>query len=186
MPEWGGLRGPGAKNYVCLFRFVNLILHVSVGKDQSKRLTSCIGTYCTCLSCPFTPLNFVDVDVEVGNNSDVDVYMGVDIRNGGRRSIRSIGRSRDRIDRFDRFDNFSVFVTPSGSSRFVCCQSCSSVRRLEAEKLRKNKTKNFGFFGQFDSIDSIIRLIRSIMRLWAILDRPGDPMVGSSRRRGPY
>ena len=83
---------------------------------------------------------------------------------GGRRSIRSVARSIDRVDRFDRFGMIFDFLETSGSSRSVRCQSFSSVRRLEAEKTPKNQNEKNWIFGQvrfgrfdnpFDSIDNV-------------------------------
>ena len=83
---------------------------------------------------------------------------------GGRRSIRSVARSIDRVDRFDRFALIFDFLETSGSSRSVRCQSFSSVRRLEAEKTSKNQNEKIWIFGQvrfgrfdnpFDSIDNV-------------------------------
>ena len=95
-------------------------------------------------------------------------------KHGGRRSIRSIGRSRDRIDRFDRFDKlFNVFSSrwprnarknQSRTSRSISCQGFSSVRRLETEKTPKNQNEKIWIFchvrfdrfdNPFDSIDNV-------------------------------
>ena len=68
---------------------------------------------------------------------------------GSRRSVQSVARSVvDRVDRFGRFGNFAVFFeffAMSGSSRSVWCPSFSSVRRLEAEKMPKNRNANLSF-----------------------------------------
>ena len=86
------------------------------------------------------------------------------VTHGGRRSIRSVARSIDRVDRFDRFGMIFDFLETSGSSRSVWCQSFSSVRRLEAEKTPKNQNEKIWIFGQvrfgrfdnpFDSIDNV-------------------------------
>ena len=83
---------------------------------------------------------------------------------GGRRSIRSVARSIDRVDRFDRFGMIFDFLETSGSSRSVRCQSFSSVRRLEVEKTPKKQNEKNWIFGQvrfgrfdnpFDSIDNV-------------------------------
>ena len=90
----------------------------------------------------------------------------------GRRSIQSIGRSRDRIDRFDRFDNFSDFLPRRGARDLSAVKVSALYDAWRPKKRRKTKTKKFGFFVKFDSIDSIIRSIRSIMCRWAMVDRP--------------
>ena len=93
---------------------------------------------------------------------------------GGRRSIRSIGRSRDRIDRFDRFDKFSDFLARRGTRDLSGVKVSAPYDVWRPKKHRKTKTKKFGLFVKVDSIDSIIVSIRSIVSLLVAADRPAD------------
>ena len=78
----------------------------------------------------------------------------------------SIDRAIDRIDWFGRFGMILDFLEMSGSSRFVMCQSFSSVSRLEPRKTsKKQNEKKLDFLVKFGSVDSIIRSVRSIMHI---------------------
>ena len=74
---------------------------------------------------------------------------------GGRRSIRSIGRSRDRIDRFDRFDRFdkfSDFLSRRGARDLRCLvsklQLCTTLGgRKNVEKPKSEFSEFFGSVG---------------------------------------
>ena len=84
----------------------------------------------------------------------------------GRRSIRSIGRSRDRIDRFDRFDNFSDFLPRRGARDLSAVKVSALYDAWRPKKRRNNKipkrkkwifccVRFDRFDNQFDSIDNV-------------------------------
>ena len=85
------------------------------------------------------------------------------VRFSRRLSVGSIGRTVGRSSRsvlpVRSFCGFFDFFAMSGSSRSVLCQSFSCVRRLETEKMLKNRNTNFLSFSvrsvhiPFDSID---------------------------------
>ena len=92
--------------------------------------------------------------------------------NLSRTTLTAITAAVDRFDRSVRY-NFRFFLETSGSLRSAWCQSFSSVRRFEAEKTPKNQNDFFWTFCQvpFGRFDNPFGSI--VMRLHAMVDRPG-------------
>ena len=67
------------------------------------------------------------------------------LSHGGRRSIRSIGRSIDRIDRFDRFDKFSDFLARRGARDLSGVKVSALYDVWRPKKHRKTETKKIEF-----------------------------------------
>ena len=89
-------------------------------------------------------------------------------QHGGRRSIRSIGRSRDRIDRFDRFDKFSDLLPCRGAQDLPVVQVSAlydawrSKKRRKFRRRKKKVGKKFGWKNQF--FVNLVRFWRSYGR----------------------
>ena len=87
---------------------------------------------------------------------------------GGRRSVRSVAQSVDRVDQFGRFSNFVEFsillpcrgVRDLSVSKFQLCTTLGG--RKNDEKLKRDFSELFGSMG------SVFRSVRSIL---VVVDR---------------